>query len=54
MASLAEKEQEIEAVRHKLHLLVEKKSGDFTDQEVAELSTYLDELIVECYSKGKN
>lgn len=47
MASLAEKEHEIEAVRDRLHRLVEQKFGDFADQEVAELSRYLDRLIVE-------
>lgn len=46
MASLAEMEREIEAVREWLHLLVEQKLGDLTDDEVAELSVYLDQLIV--------
>lgn len=46
MASLAEMEREIEAVRERLHLLVEQKLGDITDDEVAELSVYLDQLIV--------
>lgn len=46
MASLAEMEREIEAVRERLHLLVEQKLGDLTDDEVAELSVYLDQLIV--------
>ncbi|WP_371365248.1 hypothetical protein SRRS_01130 [Sporomusa rhizae] len=47
MASLAEKEREIEAVRDRLHLLVEQKCGNFADREVSELSSYLDRLIVE-------
>ena len=47
MASLAEKEREIEAVRDRLHLLVEQKCGNFADLEVSELSSYLDKLIVE-------
>ena len=46
MATLAEMEREIEAVRERLHLLVEQKLGDLTDDEVAELSVYLDQLIV--------
>ncbi len=47
VASLAEKEREIEAVRARLHLLVEQKCGNFADREVGELSIYLDQLIVE-------
>lgn len=47
VTNLAEKEQIIEAVRARLHLLVERKCGNFADQEVGELSAYLDQLIVE-------
>ena len=44
---LAEKQQEIEVIRERLHQLVERKFGNFTDTEVADLSQYLDQLIVE-------
>lgn len=47
MIILAEKEREIEIIRERLHQLVERKFGNFTDEEVAELSRYLDRLIVE-------
>ncbi len=44
---LAEKQREIEVARERLHQLVERKFGNFTDKEVADLSQYLDQLIVE-------
>ncbi|HWR42747.1 aspartyl-phosphate phosphatase Spo0E family protein [Sporomusa sp.] len=47
MTSLAEKEREIEIVRDQLHLLVEQKHGNFSDEDVAKMSIYLDKLIVE-------
>jgi uncharacterized protein YfkK (UPF0435 family) len=47
VAILADKEREIEAVRDRLHLLVEQKRGNFADGEVTALSSHLDRLIVE-------
>lgn len=44
--------QEIECVRSHLHQLVERKSGNLIDHEVAEVSIQLDKLIVE-YEKAK-
>lgn len=46
VAVLVEMEREIEVVRARLHRLVEQRLGDLTDNEVAELSSYLDHLIV--------
>lgn len=53
MVILAEKEREIEIIRERLHQLVERKYGNFTDNEVAELSRHLDRLIVE-YETANN
>lgn len=53
MVILAEKEREIEIIRERLHQLVERKFGNFTDNEVAELSRHLDQLIVE-YETANN
>lgn len=52
MSKLQNLAQEIERVRVHLHQLVEKKSGNLIDQEVAEVSIQLDKLIVE-YEKEK-
>ena len=52
MSKLQNLAQEIERVRVHLHQLVEKKSGNLIDQEVAEVSIQLDKLIVE-YEKAK-
>lgn len=38
--------QQIEELREKLHQLVIDKQGNFADNEVAQLSAKLDELIV--------
>lgn len=52
MSKLQEQQQEIERVRRRLHELVEAKAGNLIDAEVAELSSYLDRLIVE-YERQK-
>ena len=39
-------EEEIECMRTRLHELVISKAGNMIDDEVAELSTKLDQLIV--------
>jgi len=52
MPTLEEQEAEIEALRIRLHDLVLAKGGNMIDDEVAELSTELDELIVK-YQKAK-
>lgn len=43
---------QIEELREKLHQLVIAKRGNFTDEEVARLSSELDEIIV-AYEKVK-
>lgn len=52
MSPLGKKQQEIERTRLRLHDLVEEKAGNLIDEEVAELSTHLDRLIVD-YEKEK-
>lgn len=52
MSNLQKLAQEIERVRIHLHELVEVKSGNLIDQEVAAVSIQLDKLIVE-YEKVK-
>ncbi len=47
MFNLQKLAQEIERVRVHLHELVEQKSGNLIDPEVAEASIQLDKLIVE-------
>ncbi len=47
MFNLQKLAQEIERVRAHLHELVEQKSGNLIDPEVAEVSIQLDKLIVE-------
>lgn len=43
---------QIEQLRERLHELVIEKQGNFADDQVARMSTELDELIVQ-YEKAK-
>ncbi|MEN6414686.1 MAG: aspartyl-phosphate phosphatase Spo0E family protein [Veillonellales bacterium] len=52
MAEIDKLQREIEQLRGCLHQLVLDKKEDFADNEVAELSARLDELIV-AYEKAK-
>lgn len=52
MFDLKQQQQAIENARLRLHKLVAEKGGSLSDTEVAELSAYLDKLIVE-YERGK-
>jgi len=52
MSDLKQLQQEIECVRSRLHELVMAKQGHFIDPEVTELSSYLDNLIVQ-YERDK-
>ena len=53
MSILIEKQQEIERTRLQLHDLVLEKAGNLIDKDVAELSMYLDRLIVD-YEREKS
>ncbi|AIF54244.1 aspartyl-phosphate phosphatase Spo0E family protein [Pelosinus sp. UFO1] len=53
MSNLQKLAQEIERVRVHLHELVDKKSGNLIDKEVAAVSIALDQLIVQ-FEKAKN
>ncbi|CUH97576.1 hypothetical protein P22_3707 [Propionispora sp. 2/2-37] len=52
MSDLKPQQQAIESARLRLHKLVAEKGGRLSDPEVAELSAYLDKLIVE-YERSK-